>query len=113
MEKLVSLIEEEISNPEFKLEELSDKLNMSYSSIYRKFQSLTGKKIVDFVRTMRLKKAAVLLADCNYPVSETAFLVGFNDPKYFSKIFKKEYGVSPAKYRGKTDQMDPMQLTIK
>ncbi len=113
LEKLVSLIEEEISNPEFKLEELSDKLNMSYSSIYRKFQSLTGKKIVDFVRTMRLKKAAVLLADCNYPVSETAFLVGFNDPKYFSKIFKKEYGVSPAKYRGKTDQMDPMQLTIK
>lgn len=108
--KLVALIEEEISNPDFKLEDLSTSLNMSYSSIYRKFQSLTGKKIVDFVRTMRLKKAAILLAECNYSVSETAFLVGFNDPKYFSKSFKKEYGESPGKFRGKPELIDPSDL---
>lgn len=113
LEKLVGLIEEEISNPDFKLEDLSAKLNMSYSAIYRKFQSLTGKKIVDFVRTMRLKKAAVLLAECNYSVSETAFLVGFNDSKYFSKTFKKEYGVTPGKYKGKTDLINPTDFESK
>ncbi len=113
LEKLVGLIEEEISNPDFKLEELSAKLNMSYSSIYRKFQSLTGKKIVDFVRTMRLKKAAILLAQCNYSVSETAFLVGFNDSKYFSKAFKKEYGVTPGKYKGKTELINPSDFASK
>ncbi|XHP72401.1 Sensor histidine kinase RcsC [Arenibacter antarcticus] len=113
LEKLVALIEEEISNPDFKLDDLSASLNMSYSAIYRKFQSLTGKKIVDFVRTMRLKKAAILLAECNYSVSETAFLVGFNDPKYFSKAFKKEHGVTPGKYRGKSDLINPTDLITK
>ena len=89
LENLVRLVENQISNPDFKTEDLAQDLNMSYSAIYRKFQGLTGKKIVDFVRTMRLKKAAVLISDCNYSVSEAAFLVGFNDPKYFSKCFKK------------------------
>ncbi|MDL5512354.1 ATP-binding protein [Arenibacter sp. M-2] len=103
LENLVSLVENQISNPDFKTEDLAQDLNMSYSAIYRKFQGLTGKKIVDFVRTMRLKKAAVLIGDCNYSVSEAAFLVGFNDPKYFSKCFKKEFGKSPRKLKGKAD----------
>ena len=101
--KVVAHIEKELDNPEFKLEDLSKSLNMSYSAIYRKFQLLTGKKIVEFVRTMRLKKAAVLMAEGNYPVSEAAFLSGFNDPKYFSKCFKKEFGESPTKFKEKSD----------
>lgn len=108
--KLVALIENEISNPDFKLEDLSDSLNMSYSAIYRKFQTLTGKKIVEFVRTMRLKKASILIADCNYSISEAAFMVGFNDPKYFSKCFKKEFGLSPKKIKGKSGIIDPSEL---
>ncbi|MEQ8419931.1 MAG: ATP-binding protein [Arenibacter algicola] len=105
LENLVRLVENQISNPDFKTEDLAQDLNMSYSAIYRKFQGLTGKKIVDFVRTMRLKKAAVLISDCNYSVSEAAFLVGFNDPKYFSKCFKKEFGKSPRKLKGKVDHI--------
>lgn len=101
LENLVSLVENQLSNPDFRTEELAKDLNMSYSAIYRKFQALTGKKIVDFVRTMRLKKAAVLISDCNYSISEAAFLVGFNDPKYFSKCFKREFGKSPRKLKGK------------
>tara|TARA_R110002049_G_scaffold17731_2_gene68518 strand:+ start:48074 stop:52162 length:4089 start_codon:yes stop_codon:yes gene_type:complete len=101
LEKLVELVENQMSDPDFKLEDLSADLNMSYSAIYRKFQALTGKKIVEFVRTMRLKKAAILIAECNYSVSEAAFLVGFNDPKYFSKCFKKEFGKNPGKLKGK------------
>jgi len=102
LENLIHLVENQISNPDFKTEDLSQDLNMSYSAIYRKFQGLTGKKIVDFVRTMRLKKAAVLIAECNYSVSEAAFLVGFNDPKYFSKCFKREFGKSPRKLKEKS-----------
>ena len=97
-------------NPDFKLEDLSSDLNMSYSAIYRKFQAMTGKKIVDFVRTMRLKKAAILIADCNYSVSEAAFLVGFNDPKYFSKCFKKEFGKNPRKLKGRVDSIGVSDL---
>lgn len=102
LENLINLVENQISNPDFKTEDLSQDLNMSYSAIYRKFQGLTGKKIVDFVRTMRLKKAVVLIAECNYSVSEAAFLVGFNDPKYFSKCFKREFGKSPRKLKEKS-----------
>src|SRR5690606_8135815 len=102
LENLIHLVENQISNPDFKTEDLSQDLNMSYSAIYRKVQGLTGKKIVDFVRTMRLKKAAVLIAECNYSVSEAAFLVGFNDPKYFSKCFKREFGKSPRKLKEKS-----------
>jgi len=110
LEKLVGLVENNLSNPEFKLEDLSQDLNMSYSAIYRKFQALTGKKIVDFVRTMRLKKAAILIADCNYSVSEAAFLVGFNDPKYFSKCFKKEFGKNPRRLKGRIDGIEVSDL---
>ncbi|WP_072763602.1 hybrid sensor histidine kinase/response regulator transcription factor [Arenibacter nanhaiticus] len=101
LDKIVALIENNMGNPDFKLEDLAVEFNMSYSAIYRKFQALTGKKIVDFVRTMRLKKAAVLIGECNYSISEAAFMVGFNDPKYFSKCFKKEFGKSPGKLKGK------------
>jgi len=105
LENLVELIENRMSDSDFKLEDLSLELNMSYSAIYRKFHALTGKKIVDFVRTMRLKKAAILIGDCNYSISEAAFMVGFNDPKYFSKCFKKEFGKSPRKLKDKTDRL--------
>lgn len=105
LENLVELIENRMCDSDFKLEDLSLELNMSYSAIYRKFHALTGKKIVDFVRTMRLKKAAILIADCNYSISEAAFMVGFNDPKYFSKCFKKEFGKSPRKLKDKTDRL--------
>jgi signal transduction histidine kinase/DNA-binding response OmpR family regulator len=110
LDNLVNLVENQLSNPDFRTEELANDLNMSYSAIYRKFQALTGKKIVDFVRTMRLKKAAVLIGDCNYSVSEAAFLVGFNDPKYFSKCFKREFGKSPRKLKGKVGHTQDFKL---
>ena len=68
---------------------------MSYSSLYRKCLSLTGQTLVDFVRLMRLRKGAILIAKYGHTISEVAFMVGFNDPKYFSKCFKKLYGKNP------------------
>ena len=95
LENLTSIINSKLDEANFKIETLAGSLNMSYSSLYRKCQSLTGQTLVDFVRLMRLKKGAVLIIKYGYTISEVAFKVGFNDPKYFSKCFKKLYGKNP------------------
>lgn len=99
IESVLLEMEKNFEDPEFRLEELSATLNMSYSNIYRKFQSLTDKTLVDFMRYFRLQKAVSLLTKHNFTISEIAFRVGFNDPKYFSKCFKKEYGKTPKQYK--------------
>ena len=72
---------------------------MSYSSLYRKCQSLTGQTLVDFVRLMRLKKGAILITKYGHTISEVAYMIGFNDPKYFSKCFKKQFGITPNTFK--------------
>ncbi|MBJ6367323.1 ATP-binding protein [Snuella sedimenti] len=99
LQNIMSIVEVEYKNPNFKLEEISDSLNMSYSTMYRKFQSITGKTLVDFVRSVRLKKAAILIIKYNYTISEATFLVGLNDPKYFIKCFKKKFNMTPGKFK--------------
>ena len=95
LENLMTIVNTKLPDANFKMEELADSLNMSYSSFYRKCQALTGHSIIDFVRLIRLKKGAVILAKFGYTISEVAFMVGFNDPKYFSKCFKKQFGKTP------------------
>ena len=112
IEAILLEIENNFEDPEFRLEELAEPLHMSYSNIYRKFQSLTDKTLVDFVRTFRLQKAVPLLINHNFTISEIAFRVGFNDPKYFSKCFKKEYDKTPKQYKQEHDQTKKIQ-TIK
>ncbi len=95
LENLIKEINDKIENPNFKMEELSEALNMSYSVLYRKCQAITGKSLIDLVRFLRLKKAAIVIGKYGYNVAEAAYVSGFNDPKYFSKCFKKEFGSSP------------------
>ncbi|MFT4642559.1 MAG: signal transduction histidine kinase/DNA-binding response OmpR family regulator [Candidatus Azotimanducaceae bacterium] len=99
LENLVSNVNLRLDDADFKLEELADSLNMSYSRLYRKCQSLTGHSLVDYVRLFRLKKGAILLAKYGYNISETAFKTGFNDPKYFSKCFKKQFKKTPGNFK--------------
>lgn len=99
LEELVNEINKQLDNPDFRLEDLSNVLNMSYSVIFRKCQSITGKTLVDFVRVIRLKKAAIFIVKYGYGVSESAYMVGFNNPKYFSKCFKKEFSKSPNTFK--------------
>ncbi len=99
LENLVSNINLRLDNANFKMEELAEPLNMSYSSLYRKCQSLTGHSLVDFVRLLRLKKAAILITKYGYNISETSFMTGFNDPKYFSKCFKKHFEKTPGNFK--------------
>ncbi len=99
IESVLIELEKNLVNPDFKLEDLSEALSMSYSNIYRRFQSITNKTLVDFMRCLRLKKAAFILVKHNYTISEIAFNVGFNDPKYFSRCFKKEYNYTPKQFK--------------
>ena len=99
LENLVANINLRLEDADFKMEELAAPLNMSYSTIYRKCQALTGHSLVDFVRILRLKKAAVLITKNGFSISETAFMTGFNDPKYFSKCFKKQFKKSPVNFK--------------
>lgn len=99
LENLVANINLRLEDADFKIDELAIPLNMSYSSMYRKCQYLTGKSLVDFVRLLRLKKAAILLTKQEYAISEAAFMTGFNDPKYFSKCFKTEFKKTPGEFK--------------
>lgn len=98
IEKAVKIVEENISNSEFSVEELSRSLGMSRVYLYKKLLSITGKSPIEFIRIIRLKRAAQLLEKSQLSISEIAYEVGFNSPKYFSKYFKDEFGVLPSAY---------------
>ena len=72
---------------------------MSYSSFQRKLKGLTGLSPVEFIRLIRLKKAAELLTSSKYRVHEVAYMVGFNKPSYFTALFKKQFGVLPKDFK--------------
>jgi AraC-like DNA-binding protein len=96
--KALDLIEKNISKTDYTVEELSRDLGISRTLLYKRILALTGKPPLEFIRTLRLKRAAQLLQKSQLNVSEIAFQVGFNDPKYFRKHFKNEFGVIPSKY---------------
>ncbi|HEY4785405.1 MAG TPA: ATP-binding protein, partial [Bacteroidales bacterium] len=94
----IGIIEKHITNEKFDAEFLASELNLSHSALYRKLKALTGFNITEFVRGVRLKKAAQLLRSKDYTVSEVSFMVGFNDIKHFRNSFKEQYKVSPSYY---------------
>jgi signal transduction histidine kinase/ligand-binding sensor domain-containing protein/DNA-binding response OmpR family regulator len=96
--KAIEYTENNISNPHFSVEELSRELGMSRVHLYKKLSSLSGKTPIEFIRIIRLKRAAQLLKESRLTVSEIAYEVGFNNPKYFRKYFKDEFGVLPSQY---------------
>lgn len=101
--KAISTVEKNISNPDFSVEELSRELAMSRVHLYKKLLSLTGKSPIEFIRVIRLKRAAQLLEKSQLSISEIAYEVGFNNPKYFTKYFKTEFGVLPSQYPSKNN----------
>lgn len=101
MQQIVSIIEKNYSDPEFNVEKLVELSTYSRTVLYNKLKGLTGLSPVDFLRNMRLKIAAEILEKSDRNVSETAYLVGFNDVKYFSKCFKEIYGMTPKEYKEK------------
>ena len=99
MKKVMEVIEKNFSNPNFGVKELIFQINMSYSVIYKNFISLTGIPPVQFLLLYRLEVAKKILKqnrNNNVTVSQIAYQVGFNDPKYFTRCFVKEYNMTPS-----------------
>ena len=98
LEKFVKLVEDNIDDTELSGDILACELGMSKGNLYKKLKTLTGMTVNIFVRTIRLKVAARLLKQGNYNISEIAYAVGFNNPKYFSTCFSEMFSVSPKEY---------------
>lgn len=99
IENAIKYVEENMSRSDLSVEELSRELGMSRVHLYKKLLQITGKTPIEFIRVIRLKRAAQLLRQSQQNVSEIAYQIGFNNPKYFSKYFKDEFGVLPSVYQ--------------
>ncbi|MBV4357291.1 response regulator [Parasegetibacter sp. MAH-26] len=98
LKKVASIVEDKMIESDFDIDTVAETLAMSRSSFYKKFKSLTGIAPVEFVREMRLKKSLYYF-DAGYTnISEVAYMVGFNDPKYFGYCFKIKFEMTPKNY---------------
>ncbi|MGZ3756285.1 MAG: hybrid sensor histidine kinase/response regulator transcription factor [Mucilaginibacter sp.] len=98
IKKLIDYIEEHISEDELSIDKMADHVFMSRSTLYRKLKALTGMSISDFIRLIKLKRSAQFLATGKYTVNMAAFEAGFNDLKYFRKVFQNQFGINPSEY---------------
>jgi YesN/AraC family two-component response regulator len=99
VKRALAIIEEHMSNAEFNVDNLRQELYMSRTSLYKKVLAMTGQTPIEFIRQIRLKRAAQLLEKSNHNVTEVAYLVGFNNPKYFARYFKEAFGQLPSQYQ--------------
>lgn len=99
MQKAITIVETNLERTDFLVEDLCREMAMSRVNFYKKILALTNKTPSEFIRFIRLKRAAELLEKSQMYVGEVAFLVGFNEPKYFRKYFKEEFGVTPNEYK--------------
>lgn len=88
-----------ISDYNFKIEDLLKEFGMSRSKFYRKLKSLVKLSPNDYIRKLRLDYASQILIKADFTIAEVAYKVGFSDVKYFSKIFKKEFGITPSEFK--------------
>jgi signal transduction histidine kinase/DNA-binding response OmpR family regulator len=98
---VVMYIEQNINNPKFSVEEISHHFSMSRGSFYSKITELTGEPPVEFIRSIKLDKATILLEKTDLTIAEIAYSIGFSTPHYFTKSFKAKYNILPSEYRVK------------
>ncbi|WP_242206467.1 hybrid sensor histidine kinase/response regulator transcription factor [Aestuariivivens insulae] len=96
IKKVVDVVSECIDDTEFGPSKLASKLNLSESQLYRKIKATTNRSTAVFIRSIRLNKAKLLIQNSNKTISEIAYEVGFNDPSWFSRAYKDEFGKSPS-----------------
>lgn len=91
-------VEDNMDNSSFTVDVLCNLLNMSRTSFYNKIKALTDQAPADYIRLIRLKRAAQLLKEQQHSITEVAEMTGFSDAKYFREVFKKHFNVSPSQY---------------
>ncbi len=98
LKKALEIVEKNIANPLFGVEKMAEEIGMSRASLHRKLKLISNISPSDFIRSVRLKRAATLLRKKADSITQVGFMVGFDDQSNFSKAFKKQFGVSPSEY---------------
>ena len=99
LERLIKVINENLSNVDFTVENLADEVGISRVQLHRKLKDLIGVSTSEFIRNLRLQQATILLKDNKVNISQIAYAVGFSNSILFSSTFKKTYGCTPREYR--------------
>lgn len=99
MEQLMSFMEKEMDNSKLTVEDMAQAIGMGRSVFNQKLKSIVGLSPVEFIRDIRIKRARQLMESGEYNISTIAYMTGFNDPKYFSKCFKKTIGKTPTEFQ--------------
>ena len=100
IQKAMDIVDIHISDPDFGSDEFCREIGMSRSQLHRKLKALTSQPASEFIRTLRLKRAASLLKDSKMSVEEISYRVGFNSPAYFTKCFRTHFGKTPSEFAG-------------
>ena len=96
LQKVIRVIEQHMSDENFGIPQLCKELHMSRTTLFRKLKALTGKSAINLIRSFRLEKAKELLETTDWSISKICFEVGFNNPNYFSTVFREEFGIPPS-----------------
>lgn len=100
--KITDTVEAHIADSDFNVTRLQETLGLGSKLLYRKVKQMTGKTPVEFMRHIRMQRAAMLLKEGRFSVSEVMYMVGFSNSSYFSKCFQKVYGLTPTDYSRKS-----------
>ena len=102
MRKCDAFIDQNMTNPDAKVEDIIQNLEMGRSTFFSKFKSLTGMTPNEYTLNYRLRRSAIWLKERkDLQIADIAYQLGFSTPRYFSQVFKKKYGLTPSEFRGK------------
>ena len=101
MDKLVELMEQNMDNGELVVDDLVRELAVSRSVFFKKLKTLTGLAPIEFIKEIRIKRATQLIETGEFNMTQISYMVGINDPRYFSKCFKAQVGMTPTEYKEK------------
>lgn len=99
LQKILKAVEDNISEPDFDVSILAEKVGMSRSSLTRKLKSITGLTPLEYIKKVKMKHAKILLEDRNKNVSDVSLFLGYFNRKHFTKCFKDEFGMTPSEYQ--------------
>lgn len=106
----ITKVEENLQNEDFDCAALSVSLQLSRAHIHKKLKSQINLSTSEFIKSVRIKKAVILLVSTELSIKEIALKVGFSDPNYFTRIFSKMYQVPPSEFRFKKSALSPTSL---
>jgi signal transduction histidine kinase/ligand-binding sensor domain-containing protein/DNA-binding response OmpR family regulator len=107
LQEIVLFLEQNIMNPQLSVEVLSKQFGMSRSTLYTKLLQIAGETPVEYIRSFKLERAALLLQKSNMTIAEISYQVGFTMPNYFARSFKQKFGMLPSEYAASQRKEDP------